>query len=133
MSTGAVTSYAINLDGSLKVISGTVDTHQRETCWIAATDRYAYVTDFASHAITGYRIDMGGSLSLLNQDGVTAGTGEGTYPIDLAVAPDQQFLYVLLPGKSQVGIYRVNDDGSLASLGAVNGDWPIGMQGLAVN
>jgi 6-phosphogluconolactonase len=128
--TGAVSSYTIHPNGSLHVISGTVDNQQGASCWIGAVGSYAYVTNFASHTITGYRIGEDGNLQLLNEDGVTAMTGAGSHPIDFAATPDGRFLYVLLPGSSQVGIYAINQNGGLTKLGAAQGEWPIGLQGI---
>lgn len=130
--TGGVSSYAVRPDGSLRLISASVDTYQRESCWIGVSGNYAYVTNFGSHSITGYQIAMDGSLRLLNNDGVTAMTGDGSHPVDFAVTPDGRFLYVLLPGASQVGCFGINADGSLTDLGPFQGDWPIGSQGMVV-
>jgi 6-phosphogluconolactonase len=130
--TGGVSSYRILPDGNLRLLHGSADTYQRESCWIGATGNYAYVTNFGSHSISGYEIRPDGALRLLNMDGVTAMTGEGSHPVDFAVTPDGRFLYVLLPGSSQVGIYGINPDGSLTSRGSLKGDWPIGSQGMAV-
>jgi 6-phosphogluconolactonase (cycloisomerase 2 family) len=133
-STGAVTSYAIDADGCLKVISGSVDSMQKEACWIAVAGPapYAYVANFGSHAITGYRVGMDGRLERLDMDGVTARTGDGSHPLDIAASPDGQFLYALLPGHSEVGAWRIGAGGSLEPLGASKGDWPIHMQGIVV-
>lgn len=130
--TGGVSSYTVRPDGSLRLISASVDTYQRESCWIKVSGNYAYVTNFGSHSITGYQLGDDGSLRLLNGDGVTAMTGDGSHPVDFAVTPDGRFLYVLLPGTSQVGVYRINPDGSLVHLDAFQGKWPIGSQGVVV-
>ena len=70
------------------------------------------------------------AIQLLNEDGVTAMTGAGSHPIDFTATPDGRFLYVLLPGTSQVGMYGINQDGSLTQQGAAQGEWPIGLQGI---
>jgi 6-phosphogluconolactonase (cycloisomerase 2 family) len=129
-STGAVSSYAIDADGCLQVISGSVDSRHMESCWIAVAEPYAYVTNFGSHVITGYRIGMDGRLERLNEDGVTARTGEDSHPLDVTASPDGQYLYALLPGRREVGAWRIQPDGGLKSLGAVKGDWPVYMQGI---
>jgi 6-phosphogluconolactonase (cycloisomerase 2 family) len=128
--TGGVSSYAVRPDGSLRLITGSVATYQRESCWIRASGNYAYVTNFGTHSITGYQVGANGSLHLLNADGVTAMTGDGSHPVDFAITPDGHLLYVLLPGTSQVGIYGINPGGSLTRLGAFQGEWPIGSQGM---
>src|SRR5262249_54756619 len=49
--TGAVSSYNVEPDGSLQLISGTVDNRQGASCWITAVNSYAYVTNFAGDTI----------------------------------------------------------------------------------
>ena len=91
---------------------------------------YAYITNFASGVITGYRVAEDGCLTRLNENGVTIHTGKDSYPTDLIATPDGRFLYALLPGLKQVAAYQVNMDGSLVSLGVAHGDWPIHIQGI---
>jgi len=130
--TGAVTSYQIDHDDCLKVVSGSVDTLHNEACWIAQAGPFAYVTNFASGVITGYRIQVDGSLTRLNADGKTMNTGEASYPTDIAATPDGRFLYALLPGYKQIAIYEVANDGRLTALGVSQGDWPVHIQGIVV-
>jgi 6-phosphogluconolactonase (cycloisomerase 2 family) len=130
--TGAISSYAVRPDGSLHVISGTVDNMQGASCWIVAVAPYLYVTNFMSHTISGYRLNDQGEAKLLHPNGLTASTGESSHPVDLAATADGRLLYVLLPGKSQVGSFAINADGSLTSLGVIEGNWPIYSQGLVV-
>jgi 6-phosphogluconolactonase (cycloisomerase 2 family) len=130
--TGAVSSYAVQPNGALRLIEASRDSKQQESCWIRASGHFAYVVNFASHSIGGYRIGADGSLALLNPDGVTAPTGDGTHPIDFALAPGGHVLHVLLPGTSQVGSFGIHSDGSLTRLAVIQGEWPIGVQGMAV-
>jgi 6-phosphogluconolactonase (cycloisomerase 2 family) len=131
-SSGAASSYKIDADDCLKVISGSVDTLHNEACWVALAGPYAYITNFASGVITGYRVGEDGSLRRLNENGMTFNTGDKSFPTDLAASPDGRYLYALLPGLQQVGIYQVNMDGSLSAMSAAKGDWPVHIQGIAV-
>lgn len=129
---GAVTAYDIMMDGSLKPITISADTHQKESCWVAVAGDYAYVTNFASHSITGFKVMADGSLRELSMDGVTAMTGDGSFPIDMAVSRDGQRLYALLPGARSLAAYRIGMNGELKAASMATGDWPVGVQGLAV-
>lgn len=131
---GAASSYAIAPDGSLQLVSASVGNFQTATCWLVAgnTGRYAYATNNASDTITGYRVDRHGSLSLLNEDGVTAETGHA--PVDLAVTGNGRFLYAVNAGDGTVSMFRINkSNGSLTPLGEIGG-LPIddGAVGIAV-
>lgn len=128
--TGAVTSYYIDQDNCLKIISGFIDTLHNEAGWIAQAGSFAYVTNFVSGVITGYRIQDDGGLTRLNADGKTMNTGEMSYPTDIAATLDGRFLYTLLPGSKQIAIYQVETAGQLTAMGVVKGDWPIHIQGL---
>jgi 6-phosphogluconolactonase (cycloisomerase 2 family) len=129
---GAVSSYAIKPDGALQVIDGTVENNQDGSCWITTTNCYAYVNNFGGFTISGYRVGKDSRLQLLTESGVSATTGNGSHPVDLAATADGRFLYALLPGTSEVATYAINRDGSLADLGRIKGEWPIYVQGLAV-
>ena len=67
-------------------------------------------------------------LSLVAGDAATAAAG-----IDLALAPDDAFLYALLGGTGEIAVYDVNGtDGTLAAMGTSSGlGLPaLGSQGL---
>ena len=53
--------------------------------------------------------------------------------MDLALSADSRFLYLLLRGTGGVAAFRINDDGSLRSLGTEVGGLPVadGASGLA--
>lgn len=117
---GAVSSYAIAPDSSLQMISASVGNFQTATCWIASTVKYGYVTNNASNTITGYRIGIDGSLSLLDADGVTADTGMA--PIDLSITRNGRFLYNVNAFSGTVSMFQINNsDGSLSALGEISG------------
>jgi 6-phosphogluconolactonase len=124
---GAVSSYEIRSDGTLKVISGSVTNGQKLTCWIDANGRFAFASNPGSGTISVYRIDPGkGELSLMNG---AAGSGNGN--LDLSVADNGRFLYVLNAGNGTVGMFQIGADGTLTSLGTVAGELSIFAQGLA--
>lgn len=111
---GALTSYQLNYDGDIDVISGSVPDFQSAPCWLALTGngRYAYAVNTASSNISGYRVGYNGDLSLLG-NGITAQTGPA--PLDIAFTRDSQYLYNVSGGGALIG-FRVQSDGSLTPL-----------------
>ena len=95
---------------SLSVISGSVATNETAACWTRVIGNYAYTTNTASGTITGFAIGDDGSLSLLDEDGVTASTG--TNPRDMNIA--LRYLYAQSDG--QIDAYRIGEDGSLTKI-----------------
>ncbi|MGK3987495.1 3-carboxymuconate cyclase [Sorangium sp. So ce136] len=131
--TSVVSSYAIRADGSLAVISDTVDTFQRATCWItgAPDSRYVFTANTGSNTLSGLQVDARGGLTLLD-DGVSASFSAGTAPIDLSMTRDGRFLYALNAGAGTVAAFQVSRDGSLIPRGEAGGLTPGGgAQGIA--
>jgi 6-phosphogluconolactonase len=129
----ALSSYEIDRQGRLGLISGSVGTNQTAACWVVLTPngRYAYVTNTGSGSVSGYAIDFDGRIALLDEDGRTGVTGDGSTPIDLAITDDGAVLYTLNSGNGTIGVFRIRHDGSLRPLPFVTG-LPSGLNGLAV-
>src|SRR5215472_1514942 len=117
----AVSSY--QLEDEVQPLSVSVADHQTAACWISVTrsGRFAYTTNTGSGTISGYLVSSCGTLSLLNADGVTASTGEGSNPTDLALSADSSFLYALGSGNGTISAFQVGDDGGLTPLQQVGG------------
>lgn len=128
----ATSSYDLDRSGVVTTISGSVPTTQTAACWVAVTPngRFAYVTDAGSGVISGYGIAIDGQIALLDDDGRTAITGDGSTPIDLAVTGNGQFVYSLNAGTHTIGAFRIGADGSLTPLPFTSG-LPAGANGLA--
>jgi 6-phosphogluconolactonase (cycloisomerase 2 family) len=126
----AVSSY--RLEDELELGSGSAPDHQTAACWVAVTrdGRYAYTTNTGSGSISGYRVSRCGTLALLDPDGRTASTGDGSGPTDMALSADSSFLYAVGSGTGTISAFRVRDDGSLGSLDQVGG-LPTSVVGLA--
>lgn len=122
----AASSYQLNADGTITVISGSVANGQTDVCWVLITNdgRYAYTANFGSGTISSYRFDPSGALTLLN--GNAASFGDMTQPVDIAFSADGRYLYQLLRGAGAVAALRVESDGSLTQLGVVAGGLPVG-------
>jgi 6-phosphogluconolactonase len=128
----ATSSYEFAPAGVLTTISASVRTNQTAACWVVVTPngRFAYVTNTGSGSISGYAIDVDGRIVLLDADGRTASTGDGSAPIDMALSDGGRFLYSLNSGTNTIGAFRVNADGSLTRLPFVSG-LPVSANGLA--
>ncbi len=145
----AASSYRIEKDGSLTVVSGSVSTEEQGACWVVtnsvADPRFAYVSNAVSGSVSGYRIDPTGTLSLLNRDGHTGITRDSHAALDSAVSSDGRFLYIITAGfnelsdqavpsnKMTISVFRIEADGNLDTLpgfGTSDSD-PGAPQGLA--
>lgn len=126
----ATSSYRVGPDGSLVLVSGSVATTETAACWVVLSKdgRFAYVTNTGSGTVSGYRVASGGSISLLDPDGVTATTGAGD--IDAAVTRGGEFLYTLDAGPHSISGFQIQADGSLVPVPGAGG-LPAGATGLA--
>jgi 6-phosphogluconolactonase (cycloisomerase 2 family) len=116
----------------LTTITPSAATYQTAACWVIVTrnGRYVYTSNTGSGSITGYRAARDGTLTLLNADGRTGVTGDGTLPTDRDLSRNSQYLYALNSGTGSVAAFAVQSDGSLVSLGSVGALAP-GAVGLA--
>ena len=128
----SASSYSVSEDGDLAVISAAVPTEQNAACWLITSldGHFIYTANAGSGSISGYSVGSNGALQLLNPDGITALTGTGSHPVDMTLSSDGQFLYSLNNGNGTLLVFRTSRNGSLASLGGVNGI-PTSAAGLA--
>lgn len=129
----AASSYQLNVDGTISVISGSVANGQTDICWVVITDsgNYAFTANFGSGTISSYRISSSGALTL--QDGNAALLGDMSQPVDIALAAGSRYLYQLLRGAGAVAAFRVEANGALTSIDFETGVLPVndGISGLA--
>lgn len=130
----AVSSYGVNDDGMFSVISPSVGTTETAACWVVVTKngRYAYTTNTGSGSVTGYQIHHDGSLTLLDEDGQTGLTGDGSSPIDMGQSKNGRFLYVTNTGNGTISVFQVHNDGSLSDVQVVSG-LPAGITGMVAS
>jgi 6-phosphogluconolactonase (cycloisomerase 2 family) len=126
---GAVSSYAIQDDNTLKTISASVKNGNAATCWIARTWYGAvFTSNTGSDNLSAYRDNVfNGSVHLLNHE-----VASGNKPIDMAIPIRGQNLYVLNAGDGTVSAFRILPNGALRLLGKVGGLPPLYAQGIAV-
>lgn len=136
---GAVSSYAIDRDDSLRVLSPSVANNQAATCWIAGNARgFVFTANTGSQTISAYSLQAWknnhqkanhgkGKLVLLDET-----AGFGNRPIDMDIADNGRYLYALDPGSETIDMFAIEADGSLTDLGTVSGGLSIFAQGIAV-
>jgi 6-phosphogluconolactonase (cycloisomerase 2 family) len=127
----AASSYDLDDNGDLEIISPSVPTTESSACWLVVTHNghFAYTANTGSGTISGYRIATDGALSLLDANGATGVTGTGSAPADMAMSVNSRFLYSR-NGNGTISAFRVNANGSLSPLNGVSG-LPAGAAGLA--
>lgn len=133
---GSASSYDIEHDATLKVISSAVSLQgQTAPCWVITTPdgRYAYTGNAGTQTIGSYAVGGDGALTLIT--GAAAALGASA--LDLGITRAGDFLYVRealgsnpsLPG--DITGFHVEADGSLTRVNTVVGV-PPGAQGIAV-
>jgi 6-phosphogluconolactonase (cycloisomerase 2 family) len=90
-----------------------------------------YVSNAASSSISGFNIGPSGGLTPIGAT-VVGSNPEGSVNLDIALSADGKYLYTLNSGAGNVGIFAVQPDGTLTSLGSA-GDFPVftGFNGIA--
>lgn len=128
----ATSLYAVGRDGSLSVLDGSVPTTESAACWIIISQngRYAYTTNAGSGSLSGYEIGSRGELTLLDADGRTGVAGSGTTPLDGATSRGGRYLYILLAGTSEIGVFEIGPRGGLTLTSTIDG-LPAGANGMA--
>ncbi len=106
-----LSSYRLNGDASVDIVSAAVPSGQSAACWVVTTrdGRYAYVSNTASGNLSTYRIGGNGAATLASA--VAADTGASSGPTDMTLDRNSRFLYVL--NNTTIGAFRVGVDGAL--------------------
>jgi len=111
---GAVSSYTLNRRGGFTTVSASLSDMQKAPCWLVVSKdgRFAYTANAGSESISGYSLALNGKLQLFNDGGVTASTGTGSKPLDLAFDLNHH-LYAVDAGHHLIDGYQQRRDGSL--------------------
>jgi len=115
---GSASSYGVNDDGSLAVVSAAAATLQRAPCWLIVNNsgRFAYTANAGTANITGFAVAANGALTRLTPTGVSGDLGAGAQPLDLDMSRNGNFLYVMKNGTGTIGAFSVAGDGSLTPM-----------------
>lgn len=129
----AVSSYIVSSEGELEVVSPSVATNQTAACWVVVTKdgRFAYDTNAGSGSISGFRINNDGGITLLDADGRTGVTGDGSVPLDMAFSRNGRYLYSLNGGNNTISAFLVTENGHLIPIDVEAAVVPAGANGLA--
>ncbi|MBV8475250.1 MAG: beta-propeller fold lactonase family protein [Acidobacteria bacterium] len=113
-----ISSFLVLPDLTLSPISAGVATLGNANCWNAVTPngRWVYVSNAASSTISGFSIGPTGVLTPIAAT-VLAINPTGSTNLDIAVSEDSQFLYSLNTGKGSIGIFAIQEDGTLLNVG----------------
>ena len=125
----AVSTYTINSNGTLSVISASTPTTETSACWIVATNngKFVFSTNASSASVSGFSARQG-ELELLVPGGKSGVTGAGAS--DLAITENSQYLYTLNGGAHTISMFGVSQSrGDLSALGAIS--VPVGAAGIA--
>jgi 6-phosphogluconolactonase (cycloisomerase 2 family) len=131
----AVSSYQVQSDGTLKVVSASVPTLAAATCWDVIVDgKYLYTSNAGTSSISGFTLGTGGSLTALPGT-VVADNPAGSTNIDVAVSADGKHVYTLNTAKGTVGEFAVDLKTGQLSFVGVQGTLPAaaGANGIAAN
>ncbi|KAL2831595.1 nitrous oxide reductase [Aspergillus pseudoustus] len=135
----AVSTYRLDNATStyLSALTRSEKNQQTDGCWIVLggeDDEFAFTANFVSGTVSSYAVAVNGTVSLI--DGEAAFTGEGSEPVDLAVTPDKAFLYNLLRGDGAIVGWKIEENGTLSSVGTFGAGQSLpkanGASGLAV-
>lgn len=131
----AITSYAVQANGTLSAISTSVPTLGAANCWNAITPdgRFVYVSNAGSSTISGFAIAANGTLTALPGT-VVASNPSGATNLDITVSADGKFVFTLNTGNGTIGVFAIQKDGTLVNAGAGEGFDPhSGFNGIAAN
>jgi 6-phosphogluconolactonase len=128
----AVSSYEVDDDGVLHTVSASAGTTETAACWVVVTPdgRFVYTTNTGSGSITGYEVGFDGELTILDANGRTGVTGNGSTPVDMALSRGGHFLYTLNSGTHTIGAFFITHTGALIRL-TFTGGLPASANGLA--
>jgi 6-phosphogluconolactonase (cycloisomerase 2 family) len=121
-SSNTISSYQLDGNGSLHIISNALPTNGQATCWdvIGRYGRSVYTSNAGSSTLSGFNIERNGSLTPIG-DAVVGQNPAGSANIDIAAIEDGHYLYTLNAATGVIGIFSVQDDGGLVSLGQQDG------------
>lgn len=136
----SMSTYRVERDGTLRLVSGSVDSTEATTCWTVNSvldPTVIYAANAQSGTIAGYRINENGELTLFPPDGHIATSRDQHATQDMALSEDGLYLYVIVAGfdekiadprlpnyaegtpysnKMSIGAWRVEANGGLTPL-----------------
>jgi 6-phosphogluconolactonase len=129
----AISSYAINPEGTISPISTSVPTLGAANCWNVVTPdgRFVYTSNAGTSTISGFAIGNTGALIALS--GTVVGENpHGSTNLDITASSDGKFIYTLNSVAGAIGVFAVQKDGTLLNIESAGGVSPLsGFNGIA--
>ena len=129
----SISSYELEWNGSLHVVTSELATDGAATCWDVVTPdgRFIYTANAGTSNLSGFGIDHNGMLLPVDNT-IVASNPAGSTNLDIATSADGRFLYTLNAGGGSIGVFGIDRDGSLRSLSLVDGlPASAGLNGIA--
>ena len=118
----AISSYALDSNGTLSAVSANAPTDASATCWHVVTPngKYVYTSNPGSGTISGFSISSTGTLTPI--DGTVDGNPSRRQhkPRHRGLS-DGKYLYTIDSGTGSVSVLAINSDGTLTILNGVSG------------
>lgn len=120
--TSSISSYTINASGSLTAISQSLPTDGNGNCWNAVTpnSKWIYVDNAGTGTVAGFSIASNGTLTPVANT-ILITLPDGAANLDMTTSGDGKYLFNLLSGAGEIGVYSINPDGTLNQLGNIDG------------
>ena len=131
--TSSISSYTINANGTLTAITQSIPTFGNGNCWNAITPngKWVFVDNSATSSVAGFSISSAGALSPIANT-VVSTLPEGSTNLDMAVSADGKYLFNVLSGAGEIGVFSINADGTVNQLGSIEGlPQTVGFNGIA--
>ena len=111
---GNLSTYTVNGNGSLTLVSAGATDGQIAACWVTAANGNYYAANAGSGSLSQYTIDASGTVVLGSSPAATGILGA----VDMAASSDGHFLYAQSGGSGTVKAFAVSNNGSLSPLGS---------------
>ena len=118
----SISSYRLQWNQTLDVISDAIPTLGMATCWdvVLPNGRAVYTANAGSSNLSGFAIQRNGVLSAIG--GTLVGSNlAGSTNLDTAVSANGKYIYTLNAATGAIGEFSVQSDGDLDRFGEVDG------------
>lgn len=135
--TGSLSTYLLNVDGQISLISGDVLTGsaieggELANCWVATSPdgKTIWAVNALSSSISVFRVGENGAAALVNDKAFKL-PGEELFFSDIAIGQDGLEIYQLVGNRGEIMIFDVADDGYLNHKQTIGGLPALGAFGL---
>lgn len=117
-----ISSFLVTNSGTLAPITESLPTFGNANCWNAVTPngKFSFVSNAGSSTISAFSIGAAGQLTPVASTIVATQPG-GSTNLDITVSADGSYLYTLNSMVGTVGVFKINNDGTLNPEGEISG------------